>query len=499
MAKMNAPRPPSVTRTLTHEGSSAYRAPALRELALTGASTFLGEDTFYEPGDARVARLRTLLAEAMRIDWRNTQAVIANLRQRYQIRTAALYLAATYAESGGPHARWLIDQVCQRPDEPAEVVAYWQRLRNGGTLSLPWAVRRGLADAVTRLYTERNVLRYGQNRRAGVSMADVIELTHPRPQDEAQSALWRYVLDEAHHGDGRPNGWLPGLRLSERLGQMPEAERRSMLSDPVRLHLAGYGTWERLSGWLPGGMDAEAWEAVIPNMGVMALLRNLRNFDEAGISKTAQVLVETKLSSATEVARSRIFPYRVLPAYLSAPSDRWRNVLGETLELAARNVPSWDRTLFLVDMSGSMAAPMSARSQVRRVDVASLMAALAVTHSTNSDVVGFGQTHRQVAVPKGFSALRLSSLLIAMHETGEVGHSTYGHTAMAARFAPSQHARAVVFTDEQMHDSPMLVSHVPKIVYFNLAGYAPLADVGRGRVHVGGFSDAAFMAAADLL
>jgi hypothetical protein len=26
-------------------------------------------------------------------------------------------------------------------------------------------------------------------------------------------------------------------------------------------------SWERLSGWLLGGMDAEAWESVIPSMG----------------------------------------------------------------------------------------------------------------------------------------------------------------------------------------------------------------------------------------
>ena len=42
-------------------------------------------------------------------------------------------------------------------------------------------------------------------------------------------------------------------------------------------------TWEALSSLIEGGMDAKAWEAVIPVMGYMALLRNLRNFLDAGV------------------------------------------------------------------------------------------------------------------------------------------------------------------------------------------------------------------------
>ena len=66
---------------------------------------------------------------------------------------------------------------------------------------------------------------------------------------------------------------------------------------PAALAEAGI-SWERLSGWLPGGMDAEAWEAVIPSMGVMALVRNLRNFDEAGIGEAAIDAVIAKITDA---------------------------------------------------------------------------------------------------------------------------------------------------------------------------------------------------------
>src|SRR5690606_38818577 len=76
------------------------------------------------------------------------------------------------------------------------------------------------------------------------------------------------------------------LRARAELLALPVAERRGVLADPGRLTAAGM-TWEAVAGWLQGPMDAEAWAAVIPSMGYMALLRNLRNFDEARIPDDA--------------------------------------------------------------------------------------------------------------------------------------------------------------------------------------------------------------------
>jgi hypothetical protein len=61
-------------------------------------------------------------------------------------------------------------------------------------------------------------------------------------------------------------------------------------------------------------MDAEAWEMTVPSMGVMALVRNLRNLDQAGISDAAVDAVIAKVTDAAEVARARLFPYQVWAA-----------------------------------------------------------------------------------------------------------------------------------------------------------------------------------------
>ena len=56
---------------------------------------------------------------------------------------------------------------------------------------------------------------------------------------------------------------------------------------------------------------------------------------------------------------------------------------------------------------------------------------------------------------------------------------------------------AVIFTDDQQHDSGQVsLEHVPLIYTFNLAGYRPSAlPAGeRGRYTLGGFTDATFRA-----
>src|SRR5437763_15937696 len=110
------------------------------------------------------------------------------------------------------------------------------------------------------------------------------------------------------------------LAAAADLEAVPDGERRAVLRarGPQALADAGF-SWERLSGWLPGDMDAEAWEAVIPSMGVMALVRNLRNFDQADIANAAVDAVIYKITDAEQVSRARRFPSQVRRAYKNAP------------------------------------------------------------------------------------------------------------------------------------------------------------------------------------
>src|SRR5690606_10636363 len=134
-------------------------------------------------------------------------------------------------------------------------------------------------------------------------------------------------------------------------------KRRDLLTRPDAgdfLKHAGM-TWEALAGWLQGPMDKDAWEAIIPSMGVMALARNLRNFDEAGVSDAAAAQVCARFADPEQVAKSRMFPFRWWAAYKHAPSLRWAHALEQALGHSLANVPRLaGSTLILVDRSPSM-------------------------------------------------------------------------------------------------------------------------------------------------
>lgn len=479
------------TRTRTHEGGEAFTRDVESELFLLAATNMVGEDTFYERADKRDERFVELVHTATRGNPAFVARLVPYVRQKLLMRSASVVMAAEYVAAGGERGRAVVDSALQRADEPAEMLGYWLTVHGR---NVPMPIKRGIADAVRRLYNERAALRYdGLSRQ--IRMADVIEMVHPSPRDERQSQLFKYLLDRRHHDDGQADAdALPVLAAAVALDAIVVDQRRAVLRARGPRALAGAGvSWERLSGWLPGGMDAEAWEAVIPSMGVMALVRNLRNFDQAVIGNAAVDAVIAKITDRDEVAEARLFPYQVWSAYKFAPADNWKRALGRTLELTVANIPALDGTLVVIDTSGSMQFAVSGRSQLQRVEVAAVMAMATAKRASNVDVVIYGQTNALVRRLGGMSVL--GGVQKVVQSIGSVGHATFGHTAIARWFDPKRHNRAVIFTDDQQHDSGHVrLDHVPLIYTFNLAGHRPsaLPSGERGRYTIGGFTDATF-------
>ncbi|MGH9223518.1 MAG: TROVE domain-containing protein, partial [Acidimicrobiales bacterium] len=205
-ANLTAPVHTTGRRTFTHEGGAAYRRDAESDLFLLAATNLVGEDTFYERATnhgvqatqaGRDERFKTLVHDVTAANPAFVAGLVPYLRQSLLMRSASMVMAAEYVAAGGPHGRGVVAGALQRADETAELIGYW--LTTHGR-HIPMAVKRGAADAVRRLYTERAALRYdGLSRQ--VRMADVIELAHPQPKDDRQSDLFRWLLDRRHHDD----------------------------------------------------------------------------------------------------------------------------------------------------------------------------------------------------------------------------------------------------------------------------------------------------------
>ena len=447
MGKFNQVAPPRAPDTRTAAGGEGFSRTAKDELFLLGVANMVGTDTFYETGASRDDRFEQLVRDITTSDEKWVQSFIGWLRTGANMRSASIVAAAEYVRAGGSGGRQVVASVLQRADEPGEMLGYW--LNKYGR-KIPQPVKRGVADAVGRLYTERNVLRYdGQGK--PIRFGDVIELTHPKPTTAPQNALYRHLIDRRHGRDDTVPLVLDIMAADRVLMGMAGPERRSHLGDAIA---AGW-SWERLAGWLPGGMDAEAWEAIIPNMGLMALTRNLRNFDQAGISDRAALDITSKFLDADEVRKSRQFPLRFLTAWKAVASMRWGMALEGALTLSTANVPALGgRTLILVDVSPSMRDTVLTKRTDSRADpaiaprrweVAGTFAAAIAKRAANADLVLFD--FNPVAVGKVGTG---DSILRFVESCGEYVNKANGTDILRA-LAESYdgHDRVIILTDEQ--------------------------------------------------
>jgi hypothetical protein len=488
----------------TFGGGIGFQRDPKQDLFLLAATNMVGEDTFYESAGQRDNRFRDLVHTVALddVDWMGR--FIPWLRREANMRSASVVAAceAVWARlQVGLHGgnRRLIDLACQRADEPGEVLAYWTA-RYGRAIPKP--VKRGLADAVARLYTEYSLAKYdGESR--GFRFADVVDLVHPAgdPAKPWQGDLFRHALERRHdRGNPVPES-LPMLRARADLLALPPAERRdALLADdgPRRLADAGL-TWEALAGWLQGPMDHRAWEAVIPSMGLMALARNLRNFDQAAISKESVAAVSARFRDPEQVAKSRMFPYRWLSAYLAADAKRWGDALDAALAASFAGVPELPgRTLVLVDTSGSMQGAVSARSRVRHVDIGALIGVAIAGRGCEVDLIGFADGTFRHRPPAG--GRTLASIRRFTDRIGEVGHGTRMVDALATHYNGQD--RVVVVSDMQTFPylyqpqksaDDVVPAEVP-IFGINTSGYAvsALPDGKPNRYEIGGFSDKVF-------
>ncbi|WP_046776353.1 TROVE domain-containing protein [Streptomyces yangpuensis] len=496
----------STASARTAEGGPGHLRDPRSELFLLAVANFVTQRTAYESGEARDDRFAALVRTLAVEDPAWTAGLLGWLRQDANMRTASLVGAAEYVkarldagatdtatDTDGPSNRRVVDSVLRRADEPGELLAYWTATYGR---NVPKPVKRGIADAVRRLYSAASLLKYDTDSRA-YRFGDVLNLVHasPDPDRPWQGELFRYALDRRHNPQSAqvPAGNRT-LAAHRALMELPVSERRGVVLAPdgaERLAAAGM-TWEALAGWLQGPLDAAAWEAVIPSMGAMALLRNLRNFDEAGVSDAVAAQVAAKISDPEVVARSRQFPFRYLAAYRHAPSLRWAYPLEQALGHSLANVPALPgRTLVLVDRSGSMWSPLSDRSRLNRADAAAVFGAALALRAERADLVQFGTTSEAVPCTRGESVLKV------LERFGDLG-GTY--TAQAVKKHYRDHDRVLIVTDEQAASygysgdpAELVPSEVP-VYTWNLAGYrVGHAPSGTANRHTfGGLTDAAF-------
>jgi hypothetical protein len=481
----------AVPSGVTHEGAPGFARDQKSELFLL-AVAHMGDGSFYESRPERDRRFTALVHGVTMNDPEWMAAFIPWLRGEANMRTASVVAAAEAAKAllvdEKPGGRQLVASALQRADEPGELLAYWHS-RHGRVVPKP--VKRGLADAVARLYTEYSLMKY-DTASHGYRFGDVIDLSHPDAAEAWRGDLYEYALDRRHNRDNPVPESLAMIRANAAL-RSAAAEDPAVLLGADALKAAGM-TWEDALS-LAGSkvVKRDLWTALIPSMGYMALLRNLRNFDEAGVPDGTAEGVIARLTDPEQVARSRQFPFRFLSAYRAA-SLRWAYPLEKALHLSLANVPALKgRTLILVDRSGSMFDRVSEKSGLNRADTAALFGAALAVRCEHADLAEFGTTSQPVQFRGTDSVLRIIERFGSLGGTDTAG-------AIRRHYRDTFHSRVVIITDEQAWggylgaNPAQLVPEKVPVYTWNLAGYqhghGPSGTANRHTF--GGLTDNAF-------
>jgi len=297
-----------------------------------------------------------------------------------------------------------LPQVCRIGTHVFHFAQYVNGLRGWG---------RGLRRAVANWYIKASAedvafqaVKYQQ--RDGWSHRDLLRLAHPTaPTDDHQIVFnwivkgWPGVGDEPHPVKAAQIIWA-----YERARTAKKREILRLIRD-YRLPREALPT-----EWLT---EPEVWEALLPHIGLTALLRNLGNLSKIGLLADRERgivnFVTKTITSPDNLRKARIHPVAVLSALLTYKQGRgvrgsgeWTPVtkvidaLDAAFYAAFGNVePCGKRLVLSLDVSGSMEGGVIAGVPGLTPRIGSAAMAL-ITAATESDYTIMGFSHELVKV-----------------------------------------------------------------------------------------------------
>lgn len=394
-------------------GNGAYAAKqsnynTLRRVVL---ANLLWEDNAYVDGMSTAKEIKRLIPLC---DAEAVYDVALEARLVQKLRHTPLFIAVEMCkyEATRKYVADLLPKIITRADMLTDFLAiYWK----DGKKPLANCAKKGLAEAFHN-FNEYKLAKY--DRDAAIKLRDVMFLVHPKARDEKEQELFKKVADRTLK---TPDTWEVALSTG--------ADKKA--------------TWERLI------MEGK--------LGGMAMLRNINNMMKASVDKNYINAGLQNLNGSMLLPLDFLKAARMAPEFTSQISDAMVN--------SYKNLPKLPgRTLFIVDVSGSMGTTTSHGTHFSRLDQAAAMAMLAVNQCEDFELVltaGDDYTyvgkHEWIQYPqKGFD------LCNTINERQYSGSKSLGGGGIFTRQClewcrdkfEGEFDRIIVFSDSQDCDEP---------------------------------------------
>lgn len=473
---------------LNHEGAASYQHTPEMEL-YTAVVTMALQDKFYETATAQIERVARLIRQV-------SPEFVAKLavytRSEMYLRSIPLLLVVELAKvhSGDDLVSRTVEKVIQRADEiPELLMCYqWCNQRPGvkKLAHLSHQIQVGLQRAFNK-FDEYQFAKY--DRDTEVKLRDALFLVHPKAKDEAQQAIFDRIVSRTL---ATPYTWEAELSaLGQQTYATPQARQRAFL---------------------------QKWTELVESdkVGYMALMRNLRNMLDAGVTAETIEKVACQLSDKHKVEHSKQFPFRYLSAYRELQSHRsiHTSTVLSALEAAvlhsAANIKGFDtssRVLLACDTSGSMWSKISPKSTITCYDVGLMLAMLFQSRCRQVITGAFASEWRVYNMPR---TSILSNTDRLRNITNEVGCGTCGEKPLQWLIKTRTVVdKVMMFTDCQFWNSSYgnhagmftrtwleykkIAPHA-RLYLFDLAGYGqtPISMQRHDVTCIAGWSDRIF-------
>ena len=373
MAKFNSP---TTIKTTNKSGHIAYSMKDKEKLVTQVLTSFINENKFY--GD-NTAEMQETIKRVVKNDPQFVSRLAAFARREFNMRSVAHVLTAYLAHEveGKPFTRHTVNGVSLRGDDITEIMSFY--LATFGK-PVPNALKKGISDVLLGM-DEYSLSKYKGDGKS-VKMRDLLCLCRPTPKDEAQAAMWKRCLE----------GTLA----------IPE-------------------TWEtQLSA---NGNNKETWERLIDGgkVGYMALLRNLNNIIKANPSNIEKVY--QTIENPDHVRKSKQLPFRFLSAYKAVAGIGGSRVFDALENAVDASIDNMEKlpgtTVIAADTSGSMGSNVSAKSDVKCVEIGMMLGMIANRLCENSIFYTFDTAIQKHAISS------IAGILYAVAHSAASGGATY--------------------------------------------------------------------------
>lgn len=442
------------TRTENLAGGEAYQESPKLKLVSQLLTSFV-KDQYYRSEKQGLVDLEKAFDEVSDKKFTAKAAIFA--RTKFGMRSVSHVIAGLIAKTvkGSEWTKNFFDKVVHRVDDMTEILSYYlSKFKK----PIPNSMKKGFKRAIGR-FDEYQIAKYRGEGKV-VSLVDLVNLIHPKPNKKNEEALKLLVNGELKS----KNTWESKLTSA---GQTAKNEDQK------------------------NELKGQAWKELIleKKIGYMALLKNLRNiFEQAPevIDEALKILVDEKM-----IKKSLVLPFRFTTAIdeISKLPGTKKIImsLNKAVDISLSNVPKFNGdTLVVLDTSGSM--------EGQPAKIGSLFSAVLVK-SNECDFMTFSDDAKYQTLNPMDSTLTIANSIRFM-SGGTNFHSIFNKATKA-------YDRIIILSDMQGwvgYNAPVgkyneyckKFNCKPFIYSFDLNGYGTLQFPESNIFAIAGFSDKIF-------